>query len=263
MSTTEDGEPTFSVPATFKALIATVKVSSSVSSSWVVPISIAPLIAPPATRMRPAVTKSPSSAVSYDTVSGTAVPCTGAAADNVAVTLTIEPSSTGFGDADSVTVGRSSPPLGTASEDCACEGAAARKDKESAPSSASSCKTVGAADPTVQVGAPRRPRETRVVTAQRPVGVAMPPRGGGEQVAIFDFSNQFLFVGGARTVLFSRSAAPDRCLFHSAPVRIDRTASGVSVSGGVCAAVVLSRGVPPHGFAGCRPEPQAASGGTR
>ena len=85
----------------------TVKVSSSSSVSWFVEIVPVPLVWPEAIVMEVSVPTSPGSAVfgdAVETVSGI-VTALERAADSRAVTVTGEPSVTGFGETDSRTVG--------------------------------------------------------------------------------------------------------------------------------------------------------------
>ena len=79
-------------------------VSSTLSASWFVVIVPLPLVAPEAIPMLASVPWSSGSAESSVIVTGI-VTLPDSAADSVAVTVTVRPSTTGFGDADSRTVG--------------------------------------------------------------------------------------------------------------------------------------------------------------
>ncbi|MCY3594323.1 MAG: hypothetical protein OXH01_03685 [Bacteroidetes bacterium] len=87
-----------------RLLSATVNVSSSASASSVVEIVPVPLVEPALIVMEGSEPKSPASAVPAVCVSGI-VTSLDSAADSVADTVTGSPSSTGFGETDSCTVG--------------------------------------------------------------------------------------------------------------------------------------------------------------
>ena len=95
----------------------TVKVSSSLSASWLVETVPVALVAPEAIVMEDSEPWSPASAVPRVRLSGT-VTALVSAADSVAVTVTGDPSATGFGDADSDTAVSSSS-IVISTEDCA------------------------------------------------------------------------------------------------------------------------------------------------
>ena len=102
LTVTEDGLPARTDEGRLPS--ATVNVSSSVSASSLVVIVPVPVAEPPAIVMLASAPKSPDSAVPAVTATGI-VTAFDSAADNLAVTVTDEPSSTGFGEADSDTVG--------------------------------------------------------------------------------------------------------------------------------------------------------------
>ena len=81
---------------------ATVNVSSAASLSFVVEIVPVPVVWPAAIGIPVSVPWSPDSAVPDVTVTG--IVTAGPAADRVAVTMTLVPSLTGFGEADRFTV---------------------------------------------------------------------------------------------------------------------------------------------------------------
>ena len=99
---TEDGLPARTDAGRLPS--ATVNVSSSASASSLVAILPVPLVEPPAIVMPASAPKSPDSAVPAVTETGI-VTAPVSADDSRAVTVTGEPSSTGFGEADSDTVG--------------------------------------------------------------------------------------------------------------------------------------------------------------
>ena len=102
MISTDDGVPAVTVFGRVPS--ATVKVSSSVSASCAIVIVPVPLVAPELIVMLVSVPWSPDSAVPSVNVTGmfTALD---SGDDSVAVTVTDEPSGTGFGEAESETVG--------------------------------------------------------------------------------------------------------------------------------------------------------------
>ncbi|MCY3594324.1 MAG: hypothetical protein OXH01_03690 [Bacteroidetes bacterium] len=87
-----------------RLLSATVNVSSSASASSVVEIVPVPLVEPALIAMPDSELKSPDSAVPAVSVSGIVLSLD-SAADSVAVTVTEEPSFTGFGETVSHTIG--------------------------------------------------------------------------------------------------------------------------------------------------------------
>ena len=87
---------------------ATVNVSSSASASWFAEIVPVPVVDPDETVIPDSVPKSPVSAVPAVSVSGI-VTFADSDAESVAVTVTSAPSPTGFGNADSDTVGPATP----------------------------------------------------------------------------------------------------------------------------------------------------------
>ena len=104
VTSTDDGSP--AVTSGGSAPSDTVNVSSSTSASATVEIVPAPVVCPPVIVMLASDPKSPGSAVPGASTSGI-VTSSDNASDSRAVTLTDRPSSTGFGDADSLTVGGS------------------------------------------------------------------------------------------------------------------------------------------------------------
>ena len=107
VTATEVGTPATTVPGRFAVSSATVKVSSSMSSSWRVARRPVPLVRPLEMRMPVSVPRSSASAVPRVTVTGTVTDRV-AALESVAVTVTLPPSFTGFGAAASDTVASSS-----------------------------------------------------------------------------------------------------------------------------------------------------------
>ena len=99
---TDDGLPATTLDGSVPS--ATVNVSSTSSASWFVLIVPVPLVAPEVIAMLVSVPWSSGSAELSVIVSGI-VTALDSAPDSVAVTVTLDPSATGFGDADSRTSG--------------------------------------------------------------------------------------------------------------------------------------------------------------
>ena len=104
---TEVGLPAVTVAGSLAVSMATVNVSSSLSSSCRVAMRPVPLVRPLEIEMLESVPRSVGSDVPSVTVSGMLTERV-AAAESVAVTVTVWPSGTGFGLADSDTVASSS-----------------------------------------------------------------------------------------------------------------------------------------------------------
>ena len=102
VTSTDDGSP--AVTSGGSAPSDTVNVSSSTSASSTVEIVPAPTVCPPVIVMLASAPKSPGSAVPAASTSGI-VTSSANASESRALTVTERPSSTGFGDADSLTVG--------------------------------------------------------------------------------------------------------------------------------------------------------------
>ena len=104
---TEFGVPARTDDGRLAVSSATVKVSSSVSASCTARINCDPVVEPRRTMMDPGALTSPASDVSCRTTTGISIN-SGSASDSVAVTVTDEPSDTGFGAAESHTAGEPS-----------------------------------------------------------------------------------------------------------------------------------------------------------
>ena len=102
VTSTDDGSPALTSGGS--APSDTVNVSSSTSASSTVAIAPAPVVCPPVIVMLASEPKSPGSAVPVSSTRGTVTSSVNAS-DSRALTVTDRPSSTGFGDADSLTVG--------------------------------------------------------------------------------------------------------------------------------------------------------------
>jgi hypothetical protein len=102
VTVTELGLPAACGTGRLAVFSATVNVSFSMSASTAVEIAAVPVVAPAVNAMSVSVPWSPGSAVPAVTVTG--IVAAGPCPDRVAVTVTLVPSLTGFGDADRLTV---------------------------------------------------------------------------------------------------------------------------------------------------------------